>query len=171
MAGLRAAQLTYQMLLTSSSPYVLLNTSPRFIARSAAMKQSSFFSERRYGLLRGACHRARIRATRWLAMTMWVPLPRALIERLAHGDIALLLRGPVAAAGDGAIDHQIVPVDETGFVAGEKHRGIGDVFGQPGALDRLCGLVDLAHHIGRLLRRLYGKTQRLAEDAGGDRAR
>jgi hypothetical protein len=23
----------------------------------------------RYGLLRGACHRARIRATRWLAMT------------------------------------------------------------------------------------------------------
>ena len=28
----------------------------------------SFFA-RRYGLLRGACHRARIRATRWLAMT------------------------------------------------------------------------------------------------------
>jgi hypothetical protein len=26
---------------------------------------------RRYGLLRGACHRARVRATRWLAMTMW----------------------------------------------------------------------------------------------------
>src|SRR6266849_7412624 len=98
-------------------------------------------------------------------------LPRALIERLAHGDIALLLRGPVAAAGDGAIDHQIVPVDETGFVAGEKHRGIGDVVGQPGALDRLCGLVDLAHHIGRLLRRLDRKTQRLAQDAGGDRAR
>jgi hypothetical protein len=24
----------------------------------------------RYGLLRGACHRARIRATRWLAMMM-----------------------------------------------------------------------------------------------------
>jgi hypothetical protein len=24
----------------------------------------------RYGLLRGACHRARIRATRWLAMTV-----------------------------------------------------------------------------------------------------
>src|SRR5882757_5531077 len=28
----------------------------------------SFFT-RRYGLLRGACYRARIRATRWLAMT------------------------------------------------------------------------------------------------------
>src|SRR6202043_1251206 len=24
------------------------------------------------GLLRGACHRARIRATRWLAMTVWL---------------------------------------------------------------------------------------------------
>jgi len=24
-----------------------------------------------YGLLRGACHRARIRATRWLAMTVY----------------------------------------------------------------------------------------------------
>jgi hypothetical protein len=29
----------------------------------------SFFFVRRNGLLRGACHRARIRATRWLAMT------------------------------------------------------------------------------------------------------
>jgi hypothetical protein len=25
-----------------------------------------------YGLLRGACHRARVRATRWLAMTVEV---------------------------------------------------------------------------------------------------
>src|SRR6266849_10165375 len=98
-------------------------------------------------------------------------LPRALVERLAHGDIALLLRGPVAAAGDGAIDHQIVPVDETGFVAGEKHRGVGDVFGQPGPRYRLRGLVDLAHHIGRFLRRLDRQAERLAENAGGDRAR
>src|SRR6266481_1422800 len=97
-----------------------------------------------------------------------ISLARALIERLAHGDITLLLLGPVAAAGNGSIDHQIVPVDETGFVAGEKYRGVSDVFGQPGALDRLRGLVDFAHHIGRLLRRLYGKTQRLAEDTGGD---
>jgi len=28
------------------------------------------FAKARPGLLRGACHRARIRATRWLAMTM-----------------------------------------------------------------------------------------------------
>jgi hypothetical protein len=33
----------------------------------------SFFA-RRHGLLRGACHRARIRATRWLAMTVSKPL-------------------------------------------------------------------------------------------------
>ena len=41
-----------------------------------------------------------------------------LIERLAQRDIALLLRGPVAAAGDGAVDHQIVAVDEARLVAG-----------------------------------------------------
>src|SRR5450631_1585748 len=40
------------------------------IARSEATKQSSFFNFRKESwLLRGACHRARIRATRWLAMT------------------------------------------------------------------------------------------------------
>src|ERR1700686_2467738 len=38
------------------------------IARSKATKQSTL-SCLRSGLLRGACHRARIRATRWLAMT------------------------------------------------------------------------------------------------------
>src|SRR5256886_15510851 len=36
------------------------------IARSKATKQSTLTS-RQHGLLRGACHRARIRATRWLA--------------------------------------------------------------------------------------------------------
>src|ERR1700737_2472260 len=106
-----------------------------------------------------------------LAMTIWAELPRALIERLAQRDIALLLLRPVAAAGDGAIDHQIMPVDKTRFVAGEKHRGMGDVFRQPGARDRLRGLVDLAHHIGGLLRGLDRQAECLAENAGGDRAR
>src|ERR1700676_2179677 len=39
------------------------------IERSNATKQSTLISLWRYGLLRGACHRARVRATRWLAMT------------------------------------------------------------------------------------------------------
>src|ERR1700737_764763 len=39
------------------------------IARSKATKQSGFPHSRRDGLLRGACHRARVRATRWLATT------------------------------------------------------------------------------------------------------
>src|SRR6266478_2555603 len=50
------------------------------IARSASDEAIHSFFMRRYGLLRGACHRARIRATRWLAMTVselaigaWVP--------------------------------------------------------------------------------------------------
>jgi hypothetical protein len=42
-------------------------TYPRHCERSEAIH--SFFA-RRDGLLRGACHRARIRATRWLAMTV-----------------------------------------------------------------------------------------------------
>jgi hypothetical protein len=35
----------------------------------ASAAKQSMLSLRLYGLLRGACHRARIRATRWLAMT------------------------------------------------------------------------------------------------------
>ena len=37
--------------------------------RGAKRRSNPCLSEPRYGLLRGACHRARIRATRWLAMT------------------------------------------------------------------------------------------------------
>src|SRR4030081_1945033 len=41
------------------------------MARSEATKQSTLlFCGANHGLLRGACHRARIRATRWLAMTV-----------------------------------------------------------------------------------------------------
>ena len=39
------------------------------IARSEATKQSTLSLCSGNGLLRGACHRGRIRATRWLAMT------------------------------------------------------------------------------------------------------
>src|ERR1700676_2957230 len=49
-----------------ADPY--LNSS-RVIARSGATRQSSFSILSRHGLLRGACHRARIRPARWLAMT------------------------------------------------------------------------------------------------------
>src|ERR1700761_4527766 len=79
------------------------------------------------------------------------PLFLALIECLAQRSEALLLRRPVAAAGDGAVDHQIVAIDEAGFVTGEKPRGVRDILGQSGARDRLRGLVDLPHHVGRFL--------------------
>ena len=39
---------------------------------ASAAKQSTLVA-REDGLLRGACHRARIRATRWLAMTSGLP--------------------------------------------------------------------------------------------------
>ena len=38
--------------------------------RGAKRRSNPSFFTRRDGLLRGACHRARIRATRWLAMTV-----------------------------------------------------------------------------------------------------
>ena len=38
--------------------------------RGAQRRSNPWFSKWRDGLLRGACHRARIRATRWLAMTI-----------------------------------------------------------------------------------------------------
>src|SRR5437763_168751 len=55
----------------------------------------SFFARLR-GLLRGACHRARIRATRWLAMTISLA-PSALLRLLAaHLHLAEAL-GPALA--------------------------------------------------------------------------
>src|SRR5215469_15738674 len=77
-----------------------------------------------------------------------------LIERLAQGDIALLLLGPVATAGDGSVNHEVVAVDERGFVAGEKHCGVRDVVRQAGTWNWLGGLVNLAHHAGGLLGRI-----------------
>src|SRR5579871_2451315 len=81
--------------------------------------------------------------------------PIDLVECLAQGDIALLLSGPVAAAGDRAVDHEIVPVDEGRLVAGQKHRRMRDIVGQAGAGDRLRTLVDLAHHVRGFLGRLH----------------
>jgi len=47
----------------------LLSAEARLRAKADATKQSSFRGRcAEAGLLRGACHRARIRATRWLAM-------------------------------------------------------------------------------------------------------
>src|SRR5258705_10000103 len=64
-----------------------------------ATKQSTLTS-RQHGLLRGACHRARIRATRWLAMTalystiawLFEKLNRHVVPASAHGEAALLAR-------------------------------------------------------------------------------
>ena len=46
---------------------------------------------RKNGLLRGACHRARIRATRWLAMTA-VTAPPTLRPSVAAADEVILRR-------------------------------------------------------------------------------
>src|SRR6266852_3774404 len=51
------------------------------------------------GLLRGACHRARIRATRWLAMTNFLPKPPSTpFDQLGADLLGLFLLRPMAAA-------------------------------------------------------------------------
>src|SRR4029078_12021002 len=47
--------------------------SHRHLRGAIATKQSILSFRSLHGLLRGACHRARIRATRWLAMTLKYP--------------------------------------------------------------------------------------------------
>jgi hypothetical protein len=52
-----------------------------------AQRSNPWLSKPRYGLLRGGCHRARIRATRWLAMTKWrqsVGWAKAQLRRAHH---------------------------------------------------------------------------------------
>jgi hypothetical protein len=44
-------------------------TPPRHCEEQLRRSNPAFLREEKAGLLRGACHRARIRATRWLAMT------------------------------------------------------------------------------------------------------
>src|SRR5579863_3586784 len=68
-----------------------------------------------------------------------------LIEGLAHRDITLLLLRPVAPPRDCAVDHQIVSVDEAGFVAGEEDGGMRDILRETGARDRLGRPGGLAH--------------------------
>lgn len=56
-------------------------------------------------------------------------LAHRLFYPLAYVDIGLLLLAPVASAGNRAIDHQIMTVDESRFIAGEEYHGMTNVFG------------------------------------------
>jgi hypothetical protein len=69
------------------------------IARSAATKQSTVSPRWHYGLLRGVYHRARIRATCWLAMTWKF---RDTIFKRAEGSRVRLLAARCAQGSQGA---------------------------------------------------------------------
>jgi hypothetical protein len=49
---------------------------PSMIVTAKSLSDDAIWHGVASGLLRGACHRARIRASRWLAMTLPVPVPR-----------------------------------------------------------------------------------------------
>src|ERR1700730_665131 len=113
------------------------------IASSKATKQSSFFMA--CGLLRGACHRARIRATRWLAMTVSAPERRL---RIAPGDEfrhdkaslsltelqlgAVRVRDPAPGRGDARMPRRDVPFG----CGGEAGIDIGAALRDPAEFDR-----------------------------------
>src|SRR5467141_3130768 len=80
----------------------------------------------RSGLLRGACHRARIRATRWLAMTGREYRPELPSRRLvSHSDAGLALSksGKLPNAGAAGIDIGGAIDPHAFHAAGARHRG------------------------------------------------
>jgi hypothetical protein len=69
--------------------------------------------------------------------SMTLSLDTSLFECFTHVDALLLPLAPASPADQTAVDHQIVAIDEGGFVAGQEHRGLGDIFGQARSRDRL----------------------------------
>src|SRR5258705_13772801 len=99
-------------------------------AKADATKQSTLSFLPLYGLLRGACHRARIRATRWLAMTRKVSCARTEAQARVNPPCisAEFIRGlDRQRAWKRQIDREILrhprrPGGEDGAVRGEEHR-------------------------------------------------
>src|ERR1700704_1982259 len=88
----RSSRATTVLIVAAALP------SPSFFLGALATKQSILSLLCQNGLLRGACHRARIRATRWLAMTLIIvrsPLPRSERRRAEQGFLRRGLRAPV----------------------------------------------------------------------------
>src|SRR5258707_14189563 len=82
------------------------------IARSASDEAIQLLESRRYGLLRGACHRARIRATRWLAMTdAWPPhsQPSSSAKRTIQYSRAVAMK----SKDRGVLDRPVKPDDDS----------------------------------------------------------
>src|SRR5947207_14093825 len=87
------------------------------IARSEATKQSILPLRGENGLLRGACHRARIRATRWLAMTL-IQLHIRLRPRGAKRPRRCSISRPVEGVGNAGCP--LHPRSRVHFVAVER---------------------------------------------------
>jgi hypothetical protein len=62
-------RLSTVLIQVSNSHSSLPATNAKRLRKGAQRRSNPSIRYARYGLLRGACHRARIRATRWLAMT------------------------------------------------------------------------------------------------------
>src|SRR5580700_6229224 len=90
----------------------LLSAEARLRTKADATKQSTL-ALRRHGLLRGACHRARIHATRWLAMTVASQQTRA---SLVPARKARQCPGAVILADRHRADARQMGVGQAGFL-------------------------------------------------------
>src|SRR5712691_11951403 len=131
--------------------------------RGAKRRSNPAFLGEANGLLRGACHRARIRATRWLAMTVSPPERR---PRIAPGDefrhdkafaaspelyvIALGIGDLAAGRGDERVSRRDVPF------TGRAEAGIdvGSPLRHPAEFDR--GAEHLPDRAGPRLNESFG---------------
>src|SRR5260221_9268892 len=89
-------------------------------------------------------------------------------EGTPHGVQTLLLRRPLPAAEHAAIDDDVAGVDVTRLVAGQEHRGVGDVDWQAGTLDRCYLRQRLLGDAGGCLLLLFRRAQGFAENTSGD---
>src|ERR1700730_8128375 len=77
-----------------------------------------------HGLLRGACHPARVRATRWLAMTLIEIAPLRATSLLSHRRLHQQRRHAAGAAAHGH-------APRSRLAAGADFRDIDSVSGEP----------------------------------------
>src|SRR4030088_1997377 len=122
----------------------------------------------RSGLLRGACHRARIRATRWLAMTRREYRPELPSRRLvSHPDarLALSKSGKLPNAGAAGIDiGGDIDVDQIGLVGRDAfENGFAEI---AGAIDPHAFHAAGARHRGEV--RIVARASGWIVEVGGE---
>src|SRR5579864_746919 len=78
---------------------------------------------------------------------------------------------PKPTAYQPAVDHEGMAIDKGRLVAGEPERGLGNILGKSGSLDRLSRFKQTLHDRDRLIRTIRCNAKCLAENRCRDTAR